>query len=249
MYSVVTQTGGKVIIGGTFASVGNVPRAGIARISTVPIHRIVNFDYDGDGKADVSVYRASNNYWYLSRSSDSQFTYQPFGSPGDIPTPADYDSDGKTDLGIFRPSTGDWWYLSSITGVFKGQHWGSNGDIPRPSDFNGDGRADFIVYKPSVNYWYGLSSASGQTSTRYFGAAGDKPVIGDFDGDGKSDAAIFRPSTGTFWYMSSIDSVHRAIRWRRKNRRNSLPSIDRVLVHILQRYWHIFLYSVWNRRR
>ena len=211
--SVVMQPSGKVIIGGSFTSVNNIPRAAIARLTTVAYHRNVLFDYDGDGKADVSVYRSSNNYWYLSHSSDSQFTFHYFGAPGDIPTPADYDGDGKTDLGIFRPSSGDWWYQSSITGVFIGQHWGSNGDIPRPSDFDGDGRADYVVYHSANNRWYRLSSANGQTSERFFGAAGDKPIVGDFDGDGRSDPAIFRPSTGTFWYMSSIDSVHRAIPW------------------------------------
>ena len=80
-------------------TVSDVARSGVARLNTVPYRRLINFDYDGDGKADVSVYRPSNNYWYLSRSSDSQFTYHYFGAAGDIPTPADYDGDGKTDLG------------------------------------------------------------------------------------------------------------------------------------------------------
>lgn len=207
------QSDGKILLGGAFVKINGLSAVRIARLlnSSVPLR--ILFDYDGDGKADVSVYRSSNNYWYLSRSSDAQLTYYYFGVPGDIPTPADYDGDGKTDLAIFRPSSGDWWYQSSITGVFIGKHWGSNGDIPRPSDFDGDGKADYIVYHPANNYWYRLSSGTGQSSEIYFGTAGDKPLIGDFDGDGKSDPAIFRPSTGVFWYMSSIDSVHRAIPW------------------------------------
>jgi uncharacterized delta-60 repeat protein len=171
------------------------------------------FDYDGDGKADVSVYRPSTNYWYLSRSSDSQTSFHYFGAPNDILTPADFDGDGKTDLAIFRPSNGMWWYQSSMSGTWISRQWGNNGDIPLPSDFDADGRADYIVYHPANNYWYRASSRNGEESERYFGAAGDKPLTGDFDGDGRSDPAIFRPSTGVFWYMSSIDSVHRAIPW------------------------------------
>lgn len=203
----------RILVGGSFtvisANGAGANRSYVARLTDSP----KLFDYDGDGKADVSVFRPSNSYWYLSRSSDSQFTYHYFGAPGDIPAPADFDGDGKTDLAIFRPSSGDWWYQSSITGAFRGQHWGSDGDLPRPSDFDGDGRADYIVYHPANSYWYQLSSGTGQSFERYFGAPGDKPLTGDFDGDGKSDPAIYRPSTGVFWYMSSIDSVHRAIPW------------------------------------
>jgi uncharacterized delta-60 repeat protein len=211
--TLIAQPDGKVLIGGSFTLVNDTARAGVARLNTVPFRKIVNFDYDGDDKADVSVYRPSNNYWYLSRSSDSQFIYHYFGAANDIPTPADFDGDGKTDLAIFRPSNGDWWYQSSINTTWVNVHWGSSGDIPRPSDIDGDGRADYVVYRESNNRWYRLTSGNLQTSERYFGAAGDKPIIGDFDGDGKSDPAIFRPSTGVFWYMSSIDSVHRAIPW------------------------------------
>jgi uncharacterized delta-60 repeat protein len=171
------------------------------------------FDFEGDGKSDVSAFRPSTNNWYVFQSSNAQVTEQIFGLSGDIILPADFDGDGKTDLGIFRPSSGDWWFKSSITGVFNTAHWGQAGDIPRPSDFDGDGKADYIVFRPSNNTWYRFGSSVGAVAPAQFGLAGDKPLVGDFDDDGRSDLAIFRPSTGDWWWQSSNDNIQRATHW------------------------------------
>jgi uncharacterized delta-60 repeat protein len=212
--SIDIQADGKIIIGGEFRRVNGVERLGVARLlnTAVPIRPL--FDYDGDGKSDVSVFRPSENRWYVFRSSDSVVAQQVFAIAGDLPVPADYDGDGKTDFAIFRPSSGDWWSLSSASGAQIYAHWGANGDIPRPSDFDGDGRTDYIVFRPSNSFWYRISSApAGTVSNAAFGLAGDKPVTGDFDGDGKSDKAIFRPSTGDWWYQSSINGAQLAVHW------------------------------------
>jgi uncharacterized delta-60 repeat protein len=204
------QSDGKIIIVGAFSAVNGVFAPGIARL--VDTSKVL-FDYDGDGKSDISVFRASENKWYVLRSSDGVVTQQIFAVAGDIPVPADYDGDGKTDFAIFRPSTGDWWSLSSRNGAQVYAHWGASGDVPRPSDFDGDGRTDYVVFRPSNNFWYRISSGNGAVSDGAFGLAGDKPVVGDFDGDGKSDKAIFRPSTGDWWYQSSVNNAQRATRW------------------------------------
>lgn len=214
---ILIQPDQKVLVCGS-STVGDPPRYFFAMArymgeseitpSTTPL-----FDYDGDGRADVSVFRPSENKWYILRSSDSIVSQQVFAIAGDVPVPADYDGDGKTDRAIYRPSNGAWWYLSSINNAQINVNWGGEpGDIPRPSDFDDDGKTDFVFFRPTNNFWYRINS-SGTISNVQFGLAGDKPVRGDFDGDGKGDVAIYRPSTGDWWYMSSINGAQLAVRW------------------------------------
>ncbi|HEY0657640.1 MAG TPA: VCBS repeat-containing protein, partial [Pyrinomonadaceae bacterium] len=61
-------------------------------------NRRTAFDYDGDGRADISVFRALENQWFEFLSSNLQVAQQNFGLFGDIIAPADYDGDGKTDI-------------------------------------------------------------------------------------------------------------------------------------------------------
>jgi uncharacterized delta-60 repeat protein len=206
------QTDNKILVGGDFTKINNVSLGRVARLLNNIAPPRALFDYDGDGKADVSVFRASENQWYILQSSNFQVVQKIFAVAGDIAAPADYDGDGKTDVAIFRPSSGDFWYLSSINNAQINVHWGASGDIPRPSDFDGDGKADFIVYRPSNSVWYRFGS-TGAISILAFGIAEDKPLIGDFDGDGKADQAIFRPSTGDWWYASSVSGQFLAVHW------------------------------------
>jgi uncharacterized delta-60 repeat protein len=209
------QPDGKILVGGT-SQPGNPTEYYISMARYLGGNAIAYktlFDFDGDRKADVSIFRPSENKWYILRSFDSVLWQPVFAITGDVPVPADYDGDQITDIAIFRPSTGDWWSRSSINGSQVYAHWGANGDLPRPSDFDGDGRADYVVFRPSNNFWYRISSANGASSNVAFGLTGDKPVTGDFDGDGKTDVAIYRPATGDWWWQSSIDNVQRATHW------------------------------------
>ena len=209
---IAAQADGKLIAGGNFSTFEGIARSAVARLTSATFRQATLFDYDGDGKADISVFRPSENKWYVLRSSDFGVTQQIFAISGDAPVPADYDGDGKTDFAIFRPSAGDWWSLYSTNNAQTYAHWGQNGVIPRPSDFDGDGKDDYIYFDTTNSNWYRFGSSTG-VSNKTFGLAGDKPITGDFDGDGKTDVAIYRPSTGDWWWQSSIDNVQRATHW------------------------------------
>jgi hypothetical protein len=94
--------------GGVQDAAGNPNAASSSSDNTVTIN-ILNksaFDYDGDGKADLSVFRPSAGSWYISNSSNNQFIAIQFGVAEDKPLVGDFDGDGKSDLTVFRPSNG-----------------------------------------------------------------------------------------------------------------------------------------------
>jgi photosystem II stability/assembly factor-like uncharacterized protein len=167
-----------------------------------PVHAA--FDFDGDGRTDISVYRPSDGVWHLQRSR-AGYQWTQFGLSDDIITPADHDGDGRCDIAVFRPSTGIWYILNSSDGTMSSSNFGMLGDMPLPVDHNGDGRAELTVFRPSTGMWYMTQEGSQSVLTLPFGLNGDRPVIGDFDGDGQVDISVFRPSTGVWYRIYSSD--------------------------------------------
>jgi len=185
-------------------------------------------DMDGDGKADLVIWRASTGTWYWLPSS-ANYAYASavgiqFGDKpsGDVPMLGDFDGDGKTDIGVWRASTGVWFWLTSSTGYsYSTAHaiqWGasSQGDMPFTGDIDGDGKSELIVWRPGSGTWFWLTSSTGYTYQTQRQAQwgsqslGDIPTIADFDGDGRSDLAVWRTSTGTWYWLTSSSGFNPA---------------------------------------
>ena len=176
----------------------------ITRVNRAP------FDFDGDGKTDVSVFRPSNGTWNINLSGSNTVSAQNWGLGTDKIAPADFDGDNKTDLAVFRPSNGVWYILNSANSTVSFTQFGANGDIPLPNDFDGDGRADIAVFRPSDGVWYELRSLGNQVFIQQFGLNGDIPQMVDFDGDGMGDLSVYRPSDGSWYFWQSSNNTFAA---------------------------------------
>ena len=164
---------------------------------------VTPFDFDGDSKSDLSIFRPAQGEWWVSKSSNGGSFATQFGTATDTVVPADFTGDGKTDVAYWRPSTGFWYVLRSEDFTFYAFPFGAGGDVPVPADFDGDGKADAGVFRPSAATWY-ISRSSGGTMIQQFGLTTDKPVPADYDGDGKADLAVYRPTgaNGAEWWIS-----------------------------------------------
>ncbi len=163
------------------------------------------FDYDGDDKTDLSVFRPGPGEWWYLKSSTGGNAAAAFGTSTDRIAPGDYTGDNKTDFAFWRPSTGQWFVLRSEDFSFYAFPFGASTDTLVPADYDGDNKTDAAVFRPSTNTWY-IQKSTGGTDIIGFGASGDKPAVGDFDGDGKADIAIYRPASGQWWIRRSSDA-------------------------------------------
>lgn len=180
-------------------------------------------DFDGDGKADLSIFRPATGIWYLNRST-AGFAAMQWGTATDRLTPADFDGDDKTDLGVWREGpaeTAAFYILESASNTVRVSLFGQTGDDPTMvGDWDGDGKADPAVFRNSVgaaeSYFYfrgSLANPGGNVTYLRWGQSGDRAVRGDYDGDGKQDAAVYRPSSGIWYILQSGNSAVRYDSW------------------------------------
>lgn len=205
--SVAVQTDGKIVAAG-WTNHGGMPDPldfALVRYQGGSNANIrTRFDFDGDGRADVSVFRPTDRTWYLNQSTNG-FSAAQFGLSTDKLTPADFDGDGKTDIAVFRDGN---WYLLRSTAGFASVQFGATGDIPTPADFSGDGRAELAVYRGGV--WWTLNLTNNQVNSLQFGAVTDKPVVADYDGDGRADHAVYRNGE---WHLNRSSQGYTAVQF------------------------------------
>ncbi|MDQ6785293.1 MAG: VCBS repeat-containing protein [Acidobacteriota bacterium] len=172
-------------------------------------------DFDGDRRADFSVFRPSNNTFYIARSSATStgsFFGVQFGSfDTDRAVPGDYDNDGKGDIAVWRETTGTFFVLRSSDNTAQTFQFGSFGDEPVQRDYDGDGATDFAVVRRTGGniVWFIRNSKDGSVRIEQFGLDTDTVAPGDYDGDGKFDLAVFRGQSdaqATFFVRLSSSS-------------------------------------------
>lgn len=167
--------------------------------------RFVQYDYDGDGKADVGVRRASNAFQYILNSSDGEIQRVELGKDiGDVSISGDFDGDKIADLAVRRPGNHFWYIKTSSDNwqtILRYEFGLNEDDIPVPADYDGDGITDIAVRRPAIHKWFILNSSNDEISRVVFGRdENDIPVPADYDGDGKADIAVRRPGN-QFWYI------------------------------------------------
>lgn len=166
----------------------------VFKLEPVAQTRSVPFDFDGDRKADVSVFRPDTGTWWILNSSDGTYSAVNWGLSSDRIVPADYDGDGRIDRAIYRD--GLWYVLKSSTGGYSVSQFGLTNDRPVPSDFDNDGKADLSVFRQG--FWHSLASSNNTYRVVQFGITDDIPTQSDYDSNRRSDIAVFRAG---MWYV------------------------------------------------
>ncbi len=172
-------------------------------------------DFDGDGKADPTVYEALSGTMSALLSANNYALASASGLGGGGGTlwqvaAADYDGDAKADPVVYYAPQGLWRGYLSDSGYRFAQAYGMGGDGSSavPDDYDGDEKADPAVYYASTGTWKIWLSGSDYTETLASGLGGPGfvAVPADYDRDAKADIAIYNQTTGTWIaWLSTID--------------------------------------------
>ncbi len=198
---------GDLIGYGRFARVDNKQHFNLVRLKLDTAPARAPYDFDGDGKSDVAVFRPSDGTWYILQSTDGP-RYMRWGISTDKPAATHLDTDGKTDVAILRDSVIH--AYSDSTGY---NVWGFNNVTngkPVFGDFDADDLEDMVVrglLSGNVRWVKRLSFGNFYQSPDPQGIGGeqitDSPVLADYDGDRRVELAYFRDGTWSITQSSS----------------------------------------------
>ncbi len=169
-------------------------------------------DFDGDGKTDISVYRRSDGYWYISKSSGGYLFIPWRAAYYNRLAPGDYDGDGKTDFAVEAQGSSYFnvWYILKSSDYtllernFGGHEYVYSSEPTVGADYDGDGKTDMVNIATrrsgGIDTYFELEIglSSGVLYSGHIRLTDrDKVVSADYDGDGKADVATFRDGVWT----------------------------------------------------
>lgn len=193
--NIFVDASGNVTVAGDSQIPGQSSNLVAFKLEPIAERRAVPFDFDGDRKADIAVFRPETGVWYVWNSSNNTHSIIQWGLSGDKLVPADFDGDGKYDKAVYRD--GIWYVIKSSDNAISYYNFGLASDTPIPSDFDNDGRADLSVFRQGI--WHQLTTSNNSYKAFQFGLGSDTPIPSDYDKNRKSDVAVFR---GGNWYIS-----------------------------------------------
>ncbi|MFN8390478.1 MAG: VCBS repeat-containing protein [Bdellovibrionota bacterium] len=179
------------------------------------------FDYDGDGKSDLAVYKpgtasaktrkkkpkqpkVKTTYSNVFLSKTNTIAQNAHPDPTAKLVGLDLNGDHITDLITVGTNAANnliyWTGTLSRSGLAYSRMFGIGGDVPFKGDFNGNGTDEIGVYRNGQ--WFVMNELN-QMLAYYWGLPGDVAVPADYDGDGITDISIWRPSDGTWWILNS----------------------------------------------
>lgn len=155
---------------------------------------IAGADYNGDGRAEITIIRNNPNgtdtYLAGDATTGALVLAQPWGEfDTDFYVVGDYLGDRRADFAVFRAfqgGTNGTWFVrenggaaATVVRQFGLNSFASVGDRPICGDYNGDGKQDIAIYRSSNSSFYWLNSPGfNNFSGIQFGQPGDFPVAG-----------------------------------------------------------------------